>query len=367
MPTTYDFFISYTSVDEKWAHWIAWELEEDGYKCFFQARDFVPSQSFVARMQHALDASNQMIAVFSDDYFKSEFCLAELEAAFVASMLVPVRVRRCAIPKLYRARIYIDLWRKSPNEAHERLIDGIRANLVGRHKSSRKSISRPKGGFPGLKSEVEPPKKITRKKTQLRSTTRLLLLGCAGESGLDIAGEFDRISSAINKAEFGKSFQIKEQLEVTAESLFEQLNSVRPHIFHFSGKQDAGRILIRRRDGTAATVDESALSGMFRSLDEGIVLAIFDTCYSLRAAREVAKTVDAAIGVKSWIFDEEATSYYEGFYRALASGRSLLDACGQAVSYAVHEGAARSRLPELCCDRIDPRKFFFTKQSKANV
>jgi TIR domain len=32
-----DFFVSYTQVDQAWAEWIAWLLEEDGYRVLVQA------------------------------------------------------------------------------------------------------------------------------------------------------------------------------------------------------------------------------------------------------------------------------------------------------------------------------------------
>jgi hypothetical protein len=367
MSAAYDFFISYTKVDEEWARWIAWQIKQEGYKCLFQARDFVPSQSFIARMKQALDSSNQMIAVLSDEYFQSRYCQDELEAAFAASMLVPVRVRKCTIPRLYRSRICIDLFDSPPSAAQEKLIDGVRASLIGHHEDIDDPIDRPPV-YPGDKRDHEPPLEIVPKKEQVRSTTRLLLLGCAGETGLDIKGEFERIEVAIKSGKYGKSIRINTQLEVTAETLFERLNSIRPHIFHFSGKQDAGRILMKDRDGATVAIPESALSGMFRALDKGIDLVVLDTCHSLPSAREVAKTVDAAIGVNSWIYDDEATSYYEGFYRALASGGSLFDACGQAEAFAICEGAAKSRLPTLCCKRrVDPSKMFFTKHSRARI
>jgi hypothetical protein len=37
-----DFFISYPSADQRYAEWIAWELEAAGYTTFVQAWDFGP-------------------------------------------------------------------------------------------------------------------------------------------------------------------------------------------------------------------------------------------------------------------------------------------------------------------------------------
>jgi len=132
--------------------------------------------------------------------------------------------------------------------------------------------------------------------------------------------------------------------------LFSKLNKFSPDVFHFSGRQDAGRIIMSTAGGGVTTIPEEALAGMFRSL-EGIQLVILDTCYSLESARKITDAVDCAIGVRSWIYDEEATQFYSAFYRAVATGRSLKDACGQAVAYCQMKKVPKSRLPELVCRR----------------
>ena len=45
--TPTDFFISYSPADERWATWIAWELESAGYRTMLQAWDFVPGTNFI--------------------------------------------------------------------------------------------------------------------------------------------------------------------------------------------------------------------------------------------------------------------------------------------------------------------------------
>jgi TIR domain len=37
-----DFFVSYTSADQAWAEWIAWQLEAEGYQVVVQAWNFRP-------------------------------------------------------------------------------------------------------------------------------------------------------------------------------------------------------------------------------------------------------------------------------------------------------------------------------------
>lgn len=49
-----DFFISYTSSDEKYAKWIAELLERNGYTTIIQAWDFRPGDNFVSKINEAL-------------------------------------------------------------------------------------------------------------------------------------------------------------------------------------------------------------------------------------------------------------------------------------------------------------------------
>jgi TIR domain len=45
MPSGWDFFVSYTQADRGWAVWIAWLLEEAGYRVLVQAWDMVPGNN----------------------------------------------------------------------------------------------------------------------------------------------------------------------------------------------------------------------------------------------------------------------------------------------------------------------------------
>jgi hypothetical protein len=43
--------VSYTSADQAWAEWIAWELEAAGYTTLIQAWDFRPGTDWAIKMQ----------------------------------------------------------------------------------------------------------------------------------------------------------------------------------------------------------------------------------------------------------------------------------------------------------------------------
>ena len=61
-----DFFISYNSADRSWADWIAWVLEEQGYRVIIQVWDFRPGGNFVLDMQRATAEAERTVMVLSD-------------------------------------------------------------------------------------------------------------------------------------------------------------------------------------------------------------------------------------------------------------------------------------------------------------
>nr|MDT0667937.1 toll/interleukin-1 receptor domain-containing protein [Micromonospora sp. DSM 115978] len=63
-----DFFVSYTGADEAWAEWVAWQLEDAGYRVLMQAWDFGPGSHFVAEMHSAVQRAARTVAVLSNAY-----------------------------------------------------------------------------------------------------------------------------------------------------------------------------------------------------------------------------------------------------------------------------------------------------------
>ena len=155
MPTK-DFFISYSNIDENWAVWIAWQLEEAGYTTDIQAWDFGAGSDFVEKMHDATINAERTIAVLSNDYLKSAFAQAEWRVAFSRDprgekgMLVPVRVGECSPEGLLRSRVYIDLVGLTPALAKNKLLKGIGQD---RAKPVLKSRQKPdkKPTFPGAR------------------------------------------------------------------------------------------------------------------------------------------------------------------------------------------------------------------------
>src|SRR3954462_3148985 len=101
-----DFFISHAGRDTGWAEWLAWQLEQAGYRVELDVWDWAPGEDFVARMAAALERADRLRAVCTEAYFPSAGGGAEMRAAFpaktgAAGQIVPVLVEPVTLPALY--------------------------------------------------------------------------------------------------------------------------------------------------------------------------------------------------------------------------------------------------------------------------
>jgi len=132
-----DFFISYTHTDRAWAEWIAWTLEDAGYRCVIQAWDFIAGTNFVLKMQAAAVECRHTLAVLSPRYLESGFAQPEWAAAFAQDptgsqrKLLLVRVGLCSPPGMLKPIVHIDLVGKKEAEAARFLLDEINTAVAG--------------------------------------------------------------------------------------------------------------------------------------------------------------------------------------------------------------------------------------------
>jgi hypothetical protein len=135
---TLDFFISYSSLDERWATWIGWILEEEGYAVALQAWDFRPGSNFVLEMHQAALSARRTLLVLSPNFTESSFTAPEWAAAFSADptgaerLVIPVRVEEVKVSGLLKQIVWIDLLGLAPDDARARLgrvpywvVDGV--------------------------------------------------------------------------------------------------------------------------------------------------------------------------------------------------------------------------------------------------
>ena len=126
-----DFFVSYTGVDQRWAEWIAWVLEENGHSVVIQAWDFRPGGNFILDMQRATAEAERTVMVLSDAYLQATYTHPEWAAALkqdpTASerKLLPIRVAPCQPTGMLAPLGYVDLVDKSEAEAEQVLLESL--------------------------------------------------------------------------------------------------------------------------------------------------------------------------------------------------------------------------------------------------
>jgi hypothetical protein len=136
----WDFFVSYTSADRKWAEWIAWQLETTGYRVLVQAWDFIPGSNWATGMHEGIAGARRTIAVLSEAYLNSVYGRQEWQAAVAADplgfagKLVPIRIADCDRPGLLGQIVSFDLFGLSEDAAAARLTEQTAILRAGRAK-----------------------------------------------------------------------------------------------------------------------------------------------------------------------------------------------------------------------------------------
>lgn len=357
------FFVSYSGRELKWAKWIVWELENarQRYQCTVQFRDFAPGMSFIRKMREAAEL-DCTLALFSESYFRSDYCNRELDAALTGKTLrlLPVMVEPCDPGTYLHNVIHIDLTQSSRDESRELLLSGVDAYVtqtLGKGKGLRFQKTRPM--FP---REQAAPERVKVSIPAPAGPLKVLFIG-PQVGGLDPRGQVKAMQDAVKRARYSNSVTFKALFKAEISTLFEGLNREVPDVFHFSGKQSGGDILMRTESGGMTTVPDTALGGVFRSLDHRPTLVIIDTCYSLRCATTIARAVPCAIGVEGDPYEEDAVLFFSVLYQAFASGRSVKDAMGQAQSALKAKRVAPNCIPQLRHrPDVDPGKLFLVRR-----
>ncbi|TMR40370.1 TIR domain-containing protein, partial [Actinomadura geliboluensis] len=161
-----DFFISYSPADERWAAWIAWQLEAAGHRTMMQAWDFVPGTNFIDYMDRGLSEAKAVVAVLSRNYLRSRYGRLEWMAALRADpddparKLVTVRIEDCPIDGLLSTITYVDLVGvDDPDEARGLLMRRIQEALAG-HARPLDGPGFPGGGSPAPNGGGVPPGRL---------------------------------------------------------------------------------------------------------------------------------------------------------------------------------------------------------------
>lgn len=136
-----DLFISYSPADERWATWMAWQLESASYTTMLQAWDFVPGTNFIDFMDRGVRTATAVIAVLSRAYMASTYGRLEWQATLradpdnLSNRLVTVRIDESPLEGLLSMITYVDLVGvDDAAEGRRRLLARVGDALAGRAK-----------------------------------------------------------------------------------------------------------------------------------------------------------------------------------------------------------------------------------------
>jgi TIR domain/Tetratricopeptide repeat/NB-ARC domain len=127
-----DFFVSYTSADRAWAEWIAWQLEQAGYRVIVQAWGVTAGRDWLHEMQHATSTAQRVVVVLSPAYLQSAHGETEgrpfdaEDPSGQRSQLLSVRVGEVEPPGLLKTRSYVDLVNRDAESARAALLTAVR-------------------------------------------------------------------------------------------------------------------------------------------------------------------------------------------------------------------------------------------------
>jgi hypothetical protein len=149
LPQQWDFFVSYTEADARWAKWIAWELVEAGYRVWYAGWHIVPGNVWPAEMDVGIRNSARTIAVLTPNYLQnSAYGKTEWMAAYrvdpegAKRKLIPIVVREHEREGILGSIRSINLLEKPEDEARDLLLEGIDDAVRG-------SAVRTRPAFPG--------------------------------------------------------------------------------------------------------------------------------------------------------------------------------------------------------------------------
>ncbi|XP_041652275.1 uncharacterized protein LOC121515526 [Cheilinus undulatus] len=74
---SYHVFISYSSTDYQWTHYLIEQLESYGLQVCYHERDFTPGRSVLENMSDCIQESQKVLLVLSPEFVRSRWCLLE--------------------------------------------------------------------------------------------------------------------------------------------------------------------------------------------------------------------------------------------------------------------------------------------------
>jgi tetratricopeptide (TPR) repeat protein len=124
-----DIFVSYTSSDSEWAHWLGVELKALGHNPFVHEWEISAGDDIYAWMEQRHDQADHVLCVVSDAYLKAPFSTLERNAALWqaakrrSGFVLMIVVEPCKLPNLADHLRRCEVFGVPEDEARQRLKD----------------------------------------------------------------------------------------------------------------------------------------------------------------------------------------------------------------------------------------------------
>jgi hypothetical protein len=179
---------------------------------------------------------------------------------------------------------------------------------------------------------------------------------------LKLDQEVRAIDQALQQSTYRQSFDLETQWAVRVADLQALLLRYTPDIVHFSGHgSQSSQILLEDELGRSLAVPAQALGRLFEVLKDNIRCVVLNACFSRDQAREIARHIDAVVGMTTAIGDEAAIDFARAFYQALGYGRDLQTAYNLGCLQIDLKGLPDKDTPKLICPRANPKEIVFVQ------
>lgn len=168
------------------------------------------------------------------------------------------------------------------------------------------------------------------------------------QSQLRLDEEIRSITKKIRESEYRDVLELKSVWAARPTDLLQAINEHKPTIVHFSGHGSCNDELVLQDDlGGTKPVSLRSIVEMFKVVDSGIKLVVFNTCYSENQASEIVEHVSAAIGMTTSIGDDAARIFSAQLYSAIGFGKNIEQSFGQAKAALMLENIPEEQTPKL--------------------
>lgn len=193
------------------------------------------------------------------------------------------------------------------------------------------------------------PKVISEPTSKSNGCTVLFMAASPqSQSRLAIDEERRSVEQKVRGTPFASSMVFVEKWALRPDDLLQAANETSPSIVHFSGHGGSSGICLSTSDNkSTATVSGAILSAVFRQFRTRPKVVLLNSCYSEDQAKAIVNVVDCVIGMGDSIVDQSAIAFAGAFYRAIASGRSILDSFSQGKLSIDLESLSGSAVPRL--------------------